>query len=235
MKYLVPFPCVMRWAAKYVSPDADQYDLPYTHYVAMIRRFLEPVAVDEAWYRAAYPGIAGAIERGIFRSAYHHFLAHGYFENRSPYAPGRAGLRPPVPFADILAVTRVHPTRDGLHVRMSSGELTSLVELLLQPVPVDGAWYSRTYAGVEAALDSGEIASAASHFSKHGYRECRWPFAMAVDESWYLGRYRDVANAVAAGKVASGQDHFWRVGYGEGRFPTRAPPAVPAGGHAAAA
>jgi len=235
MKYLAPFPILKQWVDKYRIPESDHYDLPYTYYIAMIRRFLEPVPVDESWYRTAYPGIAGAIERGIFRSAFHHFLAHGYFENRSPYAPKHPTLRQPVPFAEIRAMTPVRPMRDGLHVRLSWHELMSIVELLLQSVPVDEAWYRKTYAGVDEAIETGTIASAASHFAKHGYRDGHWPFAMVVDESWYLGRYRDVAKSVAAGHVASGQDQFWRAGYREGRFPARAPDTHPAGAPAAAA
>jgi hypothetical protein len=234
MKYLVPFPVLKHWLERYRTQESAQFDLPYTYYLSMIRRFLEPVPVDESWYRATYAGIAGAIDRGIFRSAFHHFLAHGYFENRSPFAPGHNGLRAPVPFAEIRAKTPVRPMRDGLHVRLSWDELMGIVELLLRSVPVDEAWYRRTYAGVDADIEAGRVASAASHFVKHGYAQGNWPFAMVVEESWYLGRYRDVSKAVAAGQVASGQDHFWRAGYGEGRFPTRAP-ALDLAGHVAAA
>jgi len=179
--------------------------------------------VDEAWYRATYPGIGHAVDRGIFRSAHHHFLAHGYFENRASCAANHTELRSPVPFAEIRALTPVHPKRDGLHVRLSWDELMGIVELLLQSVPVDEAWYRETYPSVDAAIAEGRMESAARHFVKHGYREGNWPFAMVVDEHWYLARYRDVAKAVAAGQVASGQEHFLRAGYGEGRFPTRTP------------
>lgn len=222
MRYLVPFTILQKWVEKYRLAGSDHYDLPYTYYIAMIRRFLEPVPVDEAWYRATYPGIAGAVDRGIFRSAAHHFMAHGYFENRSPFAAG-TDRRLPVPFAEIRALTPVHPMRDGLHVRLSWGELMGIVALLLQSVPVDEAWYRKTYAAADKAIAAGIFASAASHFVKHGYQEGSWPFAMSVDESWYLGRYRDVSQAVAAGRMPSGRDHFWRAGYAEGRFPTRAP------------
>jgi hypothetical protein len=223
MQYLVPFSVMDSWLTQYAVPNSTDFDLPYQYYLAMIRRLIEPVPVDESWYRSAYPGIATAIDRGVFRSAGHHFLAHGYFENRQPFAADRSDFRQPVPFADIRSATTVRPVRGGLHVRLGRAKLTGLVERLLQSVPVDETWYRRTYPGVADAINAGSVPSASWHFARHGYLECRWPFPMEVDETWYLARYPDVRQALASGPAKSAQEHFWRFGYREGRFPTRAP------------
>jgi hypothetical protein len=223
LHYLAPYPILDQWLATHALPDTSDLDLPYASYIAMIRRLIEPVAVDEAWYRAAYPGIADAIDRGVLRSAFHHFLAHGYFENRLPFAADRDDRTLPVPFADIKAATPIRPTREGLRVRLKRADLIGIVKRLLHAVPVDELWYRQTYPGVAAAIAKGSFPSAAAHFVRHGYEECRWPFPMRVDETWYLARYPDARQAVATGAASSAQDHFWRSGYREGRFPTPAP------------
>jgi hypothetical protein len=47
---------------------------------------LESISVDEAWYRSAYPAISEAVARGVFTDAKQHFIRHGYFESRWPFA-----------------------------------------------------------------------------------------------------------------------------------------------------
>jgi hypothetical protein len=214
-----------RWLQQYAISGSDQLDMPYMYYLAMLRRFIEPVPVDEAWYRQTYPGVAQAVDRGVFRSVVQHFLVHGYFEGRRPYAPERTP--PLVPFAEIRAATPVRPTRDGLRVRLPREMLMGIVRRLLEAVPVDEAWYRQTYPGVAAAISAGNFASAARHFVLYGYQEGRWPFPIPVEEDWYFTRYPDVPHAIAAGHAKSAQDHFWRFGYREGRIPTKDPVSDP--------
>jgi len=225
IRYLVPFSVMETWLRRYAPADSDELDMPYPHYLALIRRFLECVPVDEAWYLQSYPGVAGAIAGGVFRSAAHHFLALGYFEKRLPFAADRTDLRQPIPFADIRAATAIHPVRGGLRVRMSMAGWMDILRHLLGSVPVDEGWYRQTYPGVDKAIDSGAFVSAAAHFVQHGYGECRWPFAMAVEEAWYLDRYPDVARAMTEGAAHSAEEHFWQIGYREGRFPASRPAA----------
>jgi len=222
-KYIVPFPIFDRWLNGFASAPASALCVPYESYVPFIRRLLEPVPVDEDWYCAAYPGVGQSIARGVFRSAAHHFLAHGYFEGRLPFAADRADLRQPIPFAELRALTPVRPARDGLRVEMERDALMAIVRRLLLAVPVDEAWYRRTYPGVDRAIARGGFASAAAHYAEFGYAECRWPFDMVVDEAWYRARYPDVPPLIADGTVADAQGHFWRFGYREGRFPAGEP------------
>jgi hypothetical protein len=51
----------------------------------LVGRLLDAIPVDEAWYRTRYPGVADAIDRGVFASAKHHFVKHGYQEVRWPF------------------------------------------------------------------------------------------------------------------------------------------------------
>jgi|GEM_PF-530650 len=221
--YIVPFPLIDKWLNGASLPESSTVRFGFESYIPFLRRLLEPVPVDEQWYCSAYPGVAQAISRGVFRSSAHHFLAHGYFEGRLPFAADRDDLRQPPSFAEIRALTHVHPARDGLYVQMERAALMGIVRRLLLAVPVDEAWYRKTYQGVDRAIERGGFASAAAHYAEYGYTECRWPFEMIVDEAWYRSRYPDVAPLIAAGTVASAQAHFWRFGYREGRFPAAEP------------
>lgn len=52
---------------------------------ALMRVFLELVAVDEQWYKASYPDVAEGIASGLVPSAKEHFVSNGYFEGRLPH------------------------------------------------------------------------------------------------------------------------------------------------------
>jgi hypothetical protein len=207
------------WLHRHTASGSADLELTYQSALGFICRLLEPVPVDAAWYRAKYTDVTGAIDRGVFRSAGHHFLLHGFFEGRLPFASEGEGRRHPLPFSSIRAMMSVRPARSGILVRIPREALTEIVEGLLLAVPVDDAWYRLTYPTAATAIARGDFPSSAAHFARLGYTERHWPFAIEVDEPWYLSRYPDVKQAVAKGVVASGQDHFRRSGYQEGRFP----------------
>jgi hypothetical protein len=223
LRYVVPFARLDRWVDSRSDPQSGDIDMAYFDYIGLIRRLIEPVFVDEAWYLQAYPGVGQAIARGAIASAAHHYLSHGYFENRLPFAPDRQDYRAPWPYRELRAQTRVRPDRRGLRALMSKASLMGVVQRLLAAVPVDEAWYRATYKGVDAAIGRGNFASASAHYTKYGYAESRWPFFMRVDADWYLHRYPDVRALIGEGVVASAQEHFWSFGYREGRFPAGAP------------
>lgn len=52
--------------------------------------------VDEAWYRARYPDVGEAVERGVLPSGCAHYVQAGIYEGRMPY-------RVPLDNADYLA------------------------------------------------------------------------------------------------------------------------------------
>lgn len=83
----------------------------------------------------------------------------------------------------------------------------------------DEAGYLRDNPDVAAAVQSGEVADAWSHYIGFGYFEGRTG-TPAVDEAWYLKTYADVAEAVRRGKVRSAKEHYNSVGAPEGRSPS---------------
>jgi hypothetical protein len=223
LRYIIPFPRVKNWVDALADPDSGDIDMPYFDYIGLIRRLIEPVFVDETHYRQTYPSVAEDIARGATPSAAHHYLSHGYFENRTPFAPDRKDLRTPVPFREFRAQTKVRPDRRGLRALTSRTELMSVVHRLVASVPVDEVYYRATYPGVAQAIDRGDFPSAAAHFSEYGYSEARFPFPMPVDEAFYLARYPDVRALIDEGHARSAQEHFWAHGYREGRFPAASP------------
>jgi len=83
----------------------------------------------------------------------------------------------------------------------------------------DEAGYLRDNPDVAAAVQSGEVDDAWSHYIGFGYFEGRTG-TPAVDEAWYLKTYADVAEAVRRGKVRSAKEHYNSVGAPEGRSPS---------------
>ncbi len=223
LRYIIPFARLSRWVDSLAHPQTGDIDMAYFDYIGLIRRLIEPVFVDEDFYFETYPGVAQAIGRGVTPSASYHYISHGYFEGRSPCAPGRTDCRTPWPFRELRAQTRVRPDRRGLRALTSKAALMDVVRRLIESVPVDEAWYRATYRGVAAAIDRGDFASAAAHYTEYGYSEARWPFFMQVDEDFYLARYPDVRQLIDTGQAESAQEHFWSHGYREGRFPAGAP------------
>jgi hypothetical protein len=87
MKYLVPF-SKLKDAFRVVSLGGQlKVDMNYDELVEVIKKLLQAVPVDEAWYRNAYPDVAEAIDAGAYRNAKHHFVDYGYFEGRRPFEP----------------------------------------------------------------------------------------------------------------------------------------------------
>ena len=57
----------------------------YDEFIALLRRLLIAVDVDEAWYLEQNPDVAAAVSSGAVPSARHHFLLDGYQEGRLPF------------------------------------------------------------------------------------------------------------------------------------------------------
>lgn len=53
-------------------------------FLAVLKRLLRGVHVDEQWYRSKYEDVDAAIVAGTYQSAKHHFVEDGYFEGRHP-------------------------------------------------------------------------------------------------------------------------------------------------------
>jgi hypothetical protein len=86
VKYLIPFN-VLKNSMKLLSVKGQlKVDMTYDEFLDFVKKFLQAVPLDEKWYRTAYPDVDEAIKAGAYRSARHHFVEHGYFEGRRPFA-----------------------------------------------------------------------------------------------------------------------------------------------------
>jgi hypothetical protein len=90
MSYIPPYE-VLKQKIRVVGGQAGgkgRIDMKYDDFMGLIKLMLRAVAVDETWYCAKYPDVALAIKSGAYKSAKHHFVEEGYFEDRLPYEFG---------------------------------------------------------------------------------------------------------------------------------------------------
>jgi len=86
MNYVPPF-TVLKSSVRLLSVKGQlKVDMSYDELLDLLKRFLRAVPFDEAWYRRTYPDVEEAIRAGAYRSAKQHFVEHGYFEGRRPFA-----------------------------------------------------------------------------------------------------------------------------------------------------
>lgn len=220
MWYIPPYTLLKQWMGRHVMAETARLRLLYDDVLDVLKELLQPIPVDEAWYKAEYPAVAEYLVRGMTETAKSHFQKHGYFEGRKPFAPGWRGLPEPTPFAQLQSRLRIIPSRGRLIVEIEHNDFLGIVSDLLTAVPVDQTWYRTAYPDVVKELDDGT--SAVYHYARQGYFEDRMPFDITVDPEWYVSRYQHVRMALERGDARSAQDHFMRAGYIEGCRP-RAP------------
>lgn len=66
------------------AADGHYVELLETKFRELVRCALAHVEVDEVWYRDKYLDVHDAVETGKIKSARHHFIRDGYFEDRFP-------------------------------------------------------------------------------------------------------------------------------------------------------
>ncbi|HEY5329668.1 MAG TPA: dTDP-4-dehydrorhamnose 3,5-epimerase [Acidobacteriaceae bacterium] len=84
----LPFSAMARTYIK-LPKDSEQVRdrcvlLDYGVLIDLLKVLADRVPVDEVWYRERYPDIDDGIRKGEFRSAKHHYVEFGYFEDRIP-------------------------------------------------------------------------------------------------------------------------------------------------------
>jgi hypothetical protein len=220
MRYVPPYTLLRKWVAEYAVEGNPRLTLPYDDLLDVVKGFLEEIPVDDDWYKAEYPAIAGYLLRMPTETPASHFRKHGYFEGRRPFLPGWRGLTDPVPFAQMKTRLRIIPARGRLRVDIGPDDLLEIIRTLLMAVPIDGSWYQATYSEAAEAIAGGLFASAADHYARQGYFNGNLPFDPVVDEEWYVSRYDHVRVGLSRGHEESAQDHFKRLGYNEGCRPT---------------
>lgn len=85
MKYLVPF-SVLKNSIRLQSVKGQlKVEMNYDELLDVLKRMLQAIAIDDAWYRRTYPDVDEAIKAGAYRDAKQHFVENGYFEGRRPF------------------------------------------------------------------------------------------------------------------------------------------------------
>ena len=83
MTVLVPFKTLADRFPQLLSTRGKTESL-HEDILGLIKMMLASVHVDDAWYRRCYPDVSAAVDAGEYQSTKHHFIEHGYFENRLP-------------------------------------------------------------------------------------------------------------------------------------------------------
>jgi hypothetical protein len=218
MHYLVPYSRIAPVLGDDGTEPRRDITINYDTLIDIIRHMCAAVPVDEAWYRHTYKTVGDALTAGAFSgSALYHYAAAGYFEGRRPFDISAAPLPPA--FKDIMCLVEVVPARGTLMARSSTDRLRTLLKLMLSAIPVDSAWYLKTYPEVRASMTAGAVSSAAEHFVHLGYFKDYWPYEIKFDEAWYLAKYADLKAALAKNLIGSAHEHFRVSGYRECRLP----------------
>lgn len=82
--FVLPFSAAMRTNEISWPLRSDQVTVSSGFLIDLIKSAATMISVDEKWYTARYPDISAALEEGKFRSARHHYVEYGFFEDRIP-------------------------------------------------------------------------------------------------------------------------------------------------------
>jgi hypothetical protein len=72
------------WPAVGKSTKNTRMSLDIELVTALLQTLADSIRVDDAWYRQRYPDVEDGIRKGEFKSAKHHYVEFGYFEDRLP-------------------------------------------------------------------------------------------------------------------------------------------------------
>ena len=85
-----PYASVLSVLGGDIEGGATPDSVPWKTFKNVLRLFVPLIPFDEAWYCKHYPDVFTAVKSGVITSAHGHFIDYGFFEGRSPGAPGRA-------------------------------------------------------------------------------------------------------------------------------------------------
>jgi hypothetical protein len=103
-------------------------------------------------------------------------LGHDPFEDSIKRRQTQRELERIVDYPDFVAVAQklgLDPRSDLYPANVPWRSVLDLIRLFLTQYPVDEAWYRITYPDVDAAITSGDLLSAKSHFIENGFFEGR--------------------------------------------------------------
>ncbi len=130
-----------------------------------------------------------------------------------------------VPHIDLLlSALRVERERlDGQSkIAVDAALLRALIQLAVEQLPFNEAFYRATYPDVAAAHASGAVPNLREHFVRTGFFEGRAGALPEMHDAYYVATYPDVAQALRRGEMASASEHYVRSGAAEGRAPNAA-------------
>ena len=86
MRYVPPFEKIKSLLKFSTTRGETRVSMTYEEVQEMIRTLISLIEVDEAYYLARYADVAQGVKEGTIRSAQEHYVDHGYFEGRMPFA-----------------------------------------------------------------------------------------------------------------------------------------------------
>ncbi|MBS0639920.1 MAG: hypothetical protein JSS43_08620 [Proteobacteria bacterium] len=221
MPYVPPHTLLIKWLDRQHELPGGRLSILYDDLLDVIKAFISALPVDESWYLARYPAVADFVTRSSTTTARSHYVNHGYFEGRHPFATGWNGYSEPVAFEHLKPLLRIRHQRGRLYAEVSREDVLALIRRLLAAIPVDPSWYFASKPVPPAALGAGDARAAASdHFATVGYFLGQLSSDITVDEDWYVNRYAHVREGMSQGLATSAKDHFLKLGYEEACRPT---------------
>jgi hypothetical protein len=85
VRYLPPFELIRRSIEISSVRGELRVNVSYEDFIAILRRVIQGMEIDEGWYVRAYADIGDAVKGGAVGSAKQHFVHDGYFEGRWPF------------------------------------------------------------------------------------------------------------------------------------------------------
>ncbi|WP_347339489.1 esterase-like activity of phytase family protein [Planktothrix sp. FACHB-1355] len=171
---------------------------------------------DPKYYLSAYPDVADAIAKGLFKSAYDHFIQFGMDEGRNPSSLFGLGYLSENP--DVAQAVANGQLKSGFDhfFRFGYKEQRNISNQFRQFF--DDSYYLGNNSDVDAAVKAGKYKSGLEHYIKAGLAEGRAPSAnFATFNDFYLASNPDIAQAVNQGLFKSGTQHLIQYGLLEGR------------------
>ncbi|MGA9382431.1 MAG: integrin alpha, partial [Phormidium sp.] len=183
---------------------------------------LAKLLFNSGYYLSQNPDVQEAVNKGLFRNAFEHFVTIGFAEGRNPssyFASDYLINNPDVAAAIANGNVRngfTHFIKAGVTEGRSSDTLLSALDLL----------YRQENPDVNQAIQQGFFSSGLEHLVLVGMNEGRQIFpefqalAETFDSEFYLAENSDVQQAVESRNFPNALSHFVSLGLSEGRDPS---------------
>jgi GT2 family glycosyltransferase len=192
------------YESEYDHPNRDHaFANNYHHFLAVgSAAGLNPSPLfDEVWYRERYKDVAGGIEEGLLKSAFHDYMRRPPGAERDPNAYFKANSYK-ASYKEQVSGRRLAYV-DYLGVGANAGNNPSL--------HFDESWYRNAYAGVYSAVGAGQWRSGYHHYLYEGALRGFAPNPYFLPD-WYVNWYPQVKASLARQEFKYAFEHYLRVG-----------------------